>query len=260
MPVVVPAAASHQTAASTDSASDAIVPASVTTGFRAPALSSAAAVPSAAIPLDVDDDEWMSSYSDDDSEWSEPCTDDLDADEVEAALAVPPPSATALYYLPSAPPVHSPATIAALCILTVAVSHGEPDEDPAVEHRILGQMWGVKQYLCGIYTGAIRPRNGYPSTQPLPTEEEDELNPTPGNAELDSYEDYLVAQFGDLEGINDDGWNFETPGFDPTPYIEPVEGVDFRPKKSSAEYEAEEYDDEYDGLSDGSYDCPSDDQ
>ncbi|EJD46429.1 hypothetical protein AURDEDRAFT_124173 [Auricularia subglabra TFB-10046 SS5] len=70
--------------------------------------------------------------------------------------------------------------------------------------------------------GEIRARSGYSATKPLPAKK-DKINPTPGNAQLDSYEDYLVAQFADPPGINDDGYNFETPGFDPTPFIEPVE-------------------------------------
>ncbi|EJD46440.1 hypothetical protein AURDEDRAFT_124180 [Auricularia subglabra TFB-10046 SS5] len=212
--VVAPGAADRPTGASTASASDAMIPASATTGFHPSSLQSAAvaaAVPGAAISLD--DDEWLSCSSDDDSEWSEPCTDDLDADEVEAALAVPPPSAGALRHMPSGAPVQSPAAIAALSLLTATVSYGKPDEDPAVERVIVSQFRQIQYRLIDAYQGRIALRNGYPASQPPPPESADSENLELGIAERNAALEASLLPYVDVEGIEDDGFNCEDPDF-----------------------------------------------
>lgn len=127
------------------------------------------------------------------------------------APAVPLASATALRYLPMRLPQHPPELIAALCLLSAAVSHGEPDPDPAVEEDIQAKFKRIKSTMNALFTGAAVPHNGCPVTSPPPSESED-----------DDYEEVDVEQEA-LQMYADrpeDPWNVEDPDFDNRLYVE----------------------------------------
>lgn len=121
---------------------------------------------------------------------------------VPQALEVPPTSATARRYPPMRLPQHAPELIAALCLLSAAVPHGEPDPEPEVEEDIQAKFKSIKSTMNALFTGDAVPTKGHRSTSPGPPEEDDSRNVYEG-AEREA-ELAALGKYKDLE--RDDGW------------------------------------------------------